>query len=89
MTQDAKTAAVTRLIVSMGAELGIDVVAEGVETESQLKMLRDLNCPRVQGYLLGRPMPAKQAQIALRKPWGNRPPPMPPPIGAAAAASYA
>jgi EAL domain-containing protein (putative c-di-GMP-specific phosphodiesterase class I) len=89
MTQDVKTAAVTRLIVSMGAELGIDVVAEGVETERQLKMLTDLNCPRVQGYLLGRPMPAKQAQIALRKPWGNRPPPLPSQIGAAAATSYA
>ncbi len=89
MTQDVKTAAVTRLIVSMGAELGIDVVAEGVETEWQLKMLTDLNCPRVQGYLLGRPMPAKQAQIALRKTWGNRPPPMTSPIGAATTTSYA
>jgi EAL domain-containing protein (putative c-di-GMP-specific phosphodiesterase class I)/PAS domain-containing protein len=89
MTQDVKTAAVTRLIVSMGAELGIDVVAEGVETERQLKMLTDLNCPRVQGYLFGRPMPAKQAQIALRKTWGNRPPPMPSQIGDAAATSHA
>jgi EAL domain-containing protein (putative c-di-GMP-specific phosphodiesterase class I) len=89
MTQDAKTAAVTRLIVSMGAELGIDVVAEGVETEPQLQMLTDLNCPRVQGYLLGRPMPAKQAQIALRKTWGNRPAPMASRVGAAPEASYA
>ena len=88
MTEDSKTAAVTRLIVSMGAELGIDVVAEGVETEGQLKMLTDLNCPRVQGYLLGRPMPAKQAQLALRKTWGNRPPPMTS-QGRAAMASYA
>jgi EAL domain-containing protein (putative c-di-GMP-specific phosphodiesterase class I)/PAS domain-containing protein len=89
MTEDVKTAAVTRLIVSMGAELGIDVVAEGVETERQLKMLTDLNCPRVQGYLLGRPMPAKQAQIALRKPWGNRPAPLPSQAGAAAVTSHA
>jgi EAL domain-containing protein (putative c-di-GMP-specific phosphodiesterase class I) len=73
MTQDRKTAAVTRLIVSLGAELGIDVIAEGVETEEQLQMLTDLECPRVQGYLFGRPMPAKQAHLALRKAWGNRP----------------
>jgi EAL domain-containing protein (putative c-di-GMP-specific phosphodiesterase class I) len=89
MTEDTKTAAVTRLIVSMGAELGIDVVAEGVETEPQLKMLTDLNCPRVQGYLLGRPMPAKQAQIALRKPWGNRPPPAYSRVFPAGAKAYA
>jgi len=73
MTLDKKTAAVTRTIVSLGAELGMDVVAEGVETEEQLQMLTDLECPRVQGYLLGRPMPAKQAHLALRKAWGNRP----------------
>jgi EAL domain-containing protein (putative c-di-GMP-specific phosphodiesterase class I) len=89
MTQDVKTAAVARLIVSMGAELGIDVVAEGVETERQLAMLTEIHCPRVQGFLLGRPMPAKQAQIALRKPWGNRAPPTPSRVGTAAEASYA
>ena len=89
MTQDVMTAAVMRLIVSMGAELGIDVVAEGVETERQLQMLTDLKCPRVQGYLLGRPMPAKQAQIALRKTWGDRPTPLPSGASAATVASYA
>jgi EAL domain-containing protein (putative c-di-GMP-specific phosphodiesterase class I)/PAS domain-containing protein len=76
MTQDPTTAAVTRLIVSLGAELGIDIIAKGVETEQQLQMLADLDCPRVQGYLLGRPMPAQQAQLALRKTWGDRPVPM-------------
>jgi EAL domain-containing protein (putative c-di-GMP-specific phosphodiesterase class I) len=75
MTSDRKTADVTRSIVALGAELGMDVIAEGVETEQQLQMLTDLECPRVQGYLLGRPMPAKQAHLALRKAWGNRPAP--------------
>lgn len=72
MTQSTKSAAVMRSIVALGAELGIDVMAEGVETEQQFQMLTDLECPRVQGYLLGRPMSATQAQIALRKTWGNR-----------------
>ena len=58
---------------SLGEELGIDVIAEGVETEPQFQMLNELGCLQVQGYLLGRPMPAVQAQIALRKPWGNLP----------------
>ena len=77
MTVDAKSATVTRSIISLGAELGIGVIAEGVETEQQLRMLEDLGCPQVQGYLLGRPMPPKQAQVVLRKAWGNRPSPSP------------
>jgi EAL domain-containing protein (putative c-di-GMP-specific phosphodiesterase class I) len=36
-------------------------------------MLRDLGCTHAQGFLLARPMPAVQAQIALRKLWGNLP----------------
>ncbi len=72
MAQDKKSAAVARLIVSMGADLGVDVIAAGVETEQQLQMLSDLDCPKAQGYLLGRPMPAKQAQLALRRAWGDR-----------------
>jgi EAL domain-containing protein (putative c-di-GMP-specific phosphodiesterase class I)/PAS domain-containing protein len=72
MTRDPKSAAVMRSIVALGAELDLDVIAEGVETEEQLNMLTDIGCPRVQGYLLGRPMPAIDAQIALRKTWGNR-----------------
>jgi EAL domain-containing protein (putative c-di-GMP-specific phosphodiesterase class I) len=73
MTLDRKSAAVMRSIVSLGAELDMEVIAEGVETEVQLQMLRDLGCPQVQGYLLGRPMPAEQAQSVLGRPWGNRP----------------
>jgi EAL domain-containing protein (putative c-di-GMP-specific phosphodiesterase class I) len=76
MTVNKKGAIVVRSIVSLGAELGLDVIAEGVETEQQLRMLTDLGCPRAQGYLLGRPMPAQQAQIALTRPWGNRPAPV-------------
>jgi EAL domain-containing protein (putative c-di-GMP-specific phosphodiesterase class I) len=72
---DKKSAIVLRSILELGADLGIDVLAEGVETEQQLQMLTDLGCPRAQGYLLGRPMSARQAQVTLRKPWGNRPAP--------------
>ena len=41
----------------MGRALGLDVAAEGVETEAQLARLRALGCDYVQGYLLGRPAP--------------------------------
>jgi diguanylate cyclase (GGDEF)-like protein len=49
--------AVVRGLIRMAAELGIEVVAEGVERRSQLVELRRIACPMVQGYLLGRPAP--------------------------------
>jgi EAL domain-containing protein (putative c-di-GMP-specific phosphodiesterase class I) len=72
MTLDKKGAAVVRLIVLLGADLDMEVIAEGVETEEQLQMLTDLGCTQAQGYLLGRPMAAEQAQVALGTTWGNR-----------------
>jgi EAL domain-containing protein (putative c-di-GMP-specific phosphodiesterase class I) len=72
MTLDRKTAAVVRLIVSLGAELNMEIIAEGVETEEQLQMLTDLGCLQAQGYLFGRPMAAEQVQLVLGKTWGNR-----------------
>jgi diguanylate cyclase (GGDEF)-like protein len=47
-------------IVSMAHALGMSVVAEGVETETQLEILRALDCNEVQGYLISRPVPAQQ-----------------------------
>ena len=45
-------------IVSMAHALGMSVVAEGVETEEQLEILRGLDCNEVQGYYIARPVPA-------------------------------
>ncbi len=49
-----------RAIVALAHTFGMKVVAEGVETEEQLRILRSLNCDRVQGYLFSRPVPADQ-----------------------------
>ncbi len=73
MTLNKKSECVTNALISLGAELGVEVIAEGVETEAQFQMLTDLGCRQVQGYLLARPMQATQAQVALRKSWGNLP----------------
>jgi EAL domain-containing protein (putative c-di-GMP-specific phosphodiesterase class I) len=71
MTSDTRGAAIIKTILSLGSTLGIDVIAEGVETEDELRMLMQLGCRGAQGYLLGRPMTATQAQVVLKKPWGN------------------
>ncbi len=50
-------AAVVRSIVLLGSSLGKDVVAEGIETEHQLRQLQEMGCAFGQGYLLARPLP--------------------------------
>jgi diguanylate cyclase (GGDEF)-like protein/PAS domain S-box-containing protein len=49
-------------IVAMGHGLGLEVIAEGVETEEQLAALRRLGCDGAQGYLLGRPTEAREIE---------------------------
>lgn len=46
-------------MVSMGAHLGMELVAEGVETEAQFATLREIGCQQVQGYLISRPVSAE------------------------------
>ncbi|WP_338661475.1 EAL domain-containing protein [Pararoseomonas sp. SCSIO 73927] len=56
--RDVESAAIVEAVLALSRSLGMSVVAEGVETEQQLEMLRSRGCPRVQGYLLGRPVPS-------------------------------
>jgi diguanylate cyclase (GGDEF)-like protein len=51
--------------IDMARALGLTVVAEGVETEQQLKILRGLSCPLAQGYLFARPAPAHELTTLL------------------------
>jgi diguanylate cyclase (GGDEF)-like protein/PAS domain S-box-containing protein len=55
---DPKDSAIAANLVSLAHALGLDVVAEGIETPGQLELLRELGCDLAQGYLLGRPAPA-------------------------------
>ena len=52
--------AIIRAIVAMGQELGLSIIAEGVETQSQADFLSSFGCNEVQGYLVGRPVPCEQ-----------------------------
>ncbi len=57
LTVDASARSLVRTIVAMGNALGLDTVAEGVETIDQLQMLAKLGCHRAQGYLISHPIP--------------------------------
>jgi diguanylate cyclase (GGDEF)-like protein/PAS domain S-box-containing protein len=54
--RDETLTLLTRTIARVGRDLGLTVVAEGVERPEQLELLREMGCPRVQGYLVSRPM---------------------------------
>ncbi|TDR85531.1 putative bifunctional diguanylate cyclase/phosphodiesterase [Enterovirga rhinocerotis] len=55
---NSEDAAIVKAILYLGDSFGMDVIAEGVETEAQLDFLKTNGCPEAQGYLFGRPMPA-------------------------------
>ncbi|MBB3952237.1 putative bifunctional diguanylate cyclase/phosphodiesterase [Aureimonas jatrophae] len=52
---DPNSLAVLRAVTQLGRDIGIETLGEGVETQEQLALLRDLGCRAAQGYLLGRP----------------------------------
>jgi EAL domain-containing protein (putative c-di-GMP-specific phosphodiesterase class I) len=60
--QRDESAAVISSVVTLARGLGINITAEGVETEEQLAQLRALGVNFAQGYLLGRPMPVDQLE---------------------------
>jgi len=55
-----------RAIITLGHNLGMKVVAEGVEQLPQIELLRSLECDEVQGFPLGVPMPAAELEPRLR-----------------------
>jgi EAL domain-containing protein (putative c-di-GMP-specific phosphodiesterase class I) len=57
---------IVRTIVSLGHSLGLEVIAEGVETPSQLDDLREMGCDQGQGYLFAPPVDAAAARVILR-----------------------
>lgn len=59
--RNPKDEAVLRAVLALGEGLELAVIAEGVETEEQLRWLRTAGCRHIQGFLIGRPEPADQA----------------------------
>lgn len=65
LEHDSDDAAIVSAIVALGQALGLRIVAEGVETDSQQDFLTRLGCDSLQGYLMGRPGPAEQFMAGL------------------------
>jgi EAL domain-containing protein (putative c-di-GMP-specific phosphodiesterase class I) len=68
ITADADDAAIVRAIVGLGHNLGLKIVAEGVETLEQLEFLRATGCDLVQGYLMSRAVEARAFAQLLHTP---------------------
>ncbi len=64
---DSTDAAIIMAIISLGQSLRLKVIAEGVETEEQLRMLRLLRCDEIQGYIFSKPLPAEELNDLLIK----------------------
>lgn len=64
--QDARTEAVVRAVCDLSRDLGMEVIAEGVETDLQLDALRSFSCQYVQGFLVSRPLDAADAGKLLQ-----------------------
>ncbi len=67
VTKRHDDAVITRAIINLAHNLGIQVVAEGVETEAQLQFLKDHHCDLAQGYLLSKPIPASELPALLTR----------------------
>jgi diguanylate cyclase (GGDEF)-like protein len=58
--------AIARAVTTLGHSFGMEITAEGVESEDQLRFLADLGCDEIQGYYFSRPLPAAEAEEFLK-----------------------
>jgi diguanylate cyclase (GGDEF)-like protein/PAS domain S-box-containing protein len=66
MLKDANTMTLVSTVISLAHSLGLIVVAEGVESEDQAKVLLKLKCNQIQGYLISRPVPKETLLVLLK-----------------------
>ncbi len=63
--------AIIRAVVALARSLGMMTTAEGVETETELALVRELGCTNIQGYYFGRPLPVEETRALIARVLGN------------------
>ncbi len=72
LTADSIDAGIVRMVINLGRELKLEVIAEGVETLEQLQFLESVQCDAVQGYYFSKPLPANElASLINNGQWGK------------------
>ncbi len=66
ITENPADLAISRVVIDLGRNLGLRVIAEGVETDEQLRLLREHGCDEMQGYFFSKPVPAEEFEAMLR-----------------------
>ena len=64
---DSSSETIVRTVIALGRSMGMTVVAEGVETDAQHRLLTDIGCAQFQGYYFGRPMPLAEFEAFVRQ----------------------
>lgn len=67
ITTDPNDAAIVQTVIAMTEALGLNVIAEGVETEAQREFLELRGCHAFQGYLFSKPVPVEAFEALLQK----------------------
>lgn len=66
MESDPRAASIVKIIISLSQSLRLHIVAEGVETEAQLMLLREWGCYEIQGYFFSKPLSARDLLLWAR-----------------------
>jgi len=66
VTSNANSSAIVKAIIALGHSLGLELIAEGVETREQAECLRNLHCDAIQGYWISPPLPAAEMMLFLQ-----------------------
>jgi diguanylate cyclase (GGDEF)-like protein/PAS domain S-box-containing protein len=77
MTDDPQNTSIVNTIISLAHSLDLKVIAEGVETSAQARLLRLLKCDQAQGFLFSRPVPAEEVVQLFERQFKTSEPPKP------------
>jgi diguanylate cyclase (GGDEF)-like protein/PAS domain S-box-containing protein len=73
LESDQNSAEICEMMTMLAHKIGLDVIAEGVETDAQLKSLSAIGCKTLQGYLISKPLPAEEVERFIRTHHNSRP----------------